>query len=186
MSITRTDRIVSRRTALAGLGAGTLGLALAATTRQAAAQDAAAEMANHPLVGTWHLTLPGPTGVPFHALISYTADGIVTQLAPGPANGMGAWEATGPRTGVLTVTFINTAADDPTKFESFGVARNMVEVDATGDAYAGQGEIEFRAFDGTTIDGPYGPFPVDGTRVQVETTFALVTAAASPEAAPAP
>ena len=51
---------VSRRTALAGLGAGGLGLALAATARPAAAQDATAEaMAGHPLVGTWAVMVPG-------------------------------------------------------------------------------------------------------------------------------
>ena len=187
MTTSHTRQAVSRRTALAGLGASGLGVALAAAAHPAAAQDATpTALAGHPLVGTWHLTLPGPTGVPFHALISYTADGIVTQLAPGPANGMGAWEATGPRTGVLTVTFVNTAADDPTAFESFGVARNAVEVDSAGNAYAGQGEIEFRALDGTRIDGPYGPFPVDGVRIPVEKmTFAPVTAA-SPAATPAP
>ncbi len=48
---------VSRRSALAGLGADGLGVALAATTRHAAAQDAATERAAHPLVGTW---LAGP------------------------------------------------------------------------------------------------------------------------------
>ena len=53
-------------------------------------------------------------------------------------------------------------------------------------ALAGLGEIEFRALDGTRIEGPYGPFPVDGKRVRVETAFALVTAAASPVATPAP
>ncbi len=62
----------------------------------------------------------------------------------------------------------------------------MVEVDAAGDAYTGQGEIEFRALDGSRIDGPYGPFPVDGIRVGVEAmTFAPMTAA-SPAASPAP
>ena len=39
---------VSRRTALAGLGAGGLGLALAATARRAAAQDAATDLAEPP------------------------------------------------------------------------------------------------------------------------------------------
>src|SRR5262249_15962415 len=47
-----SDRSVSRRIALAGLGAGGLGVALSAATRPAGAQDATAEMANHPLVGT--------------------------------------------------------------------------------------------------------------------------------------
>jgi hypothetical protein len=45
---------VSRRTALAGLAAGGLGLALAATTHHASAQDATpTAMTGHPMVGTW-------------------------------------------------------------------------------------------------------------------------------------
>ena len=40
MTTARIAAIVSRRTALAGLGAGGLGLALASTTRQTSAQDA--------------------------------------------------------------------------------------------------------------------------------------------------
>jgi hypothetical protein len=51
MTTHRTVASVTRRTALAGLGAGGLGVALAAAARPAAAQDAA--MANHPMVGTW-------------------------------------------------------------------------------------------------------------------------------------
>ena len=43
----------SRRTALAGLGAGALGVSLAAA-HHASAQDATpSEMAAHPIVGTW-------------------------------------------------------------------------------------------------------------------------------------
>lgn len=52
MTASRMRNSVSRRTALAGLGAGGLGVALAAA-RPAAAQDAAAEMAKHPIVGFW-------------------------------------------------------------------------------------------------------------------------------------
>jgi hypothetical protein len=52
MTPSQTD-LVSRRTALAGLSATGLGLALAATIHHASAQDTAAEMANHPMVGTW-------------------------------------------------------------------------------------------------------------------------------------
>ena len=52
-----TDRFVSRRTALAGLGATGAGFAIA--SRPAVAQDAATEMANHPIVGAWNAMTPG-------------------------------------------------------------------------------------------------------------------------------
>lgn len=184
MTTDRSRASVTRRTALAGLGAGGLGLALAATVRQASAQDATpVSMAGHPLVGAWMVTIPGPPNTPGPALIDYTSDGIVHQLDPSRGNATGAWAATGERTGVLTLVFVTYAPGSITDFQNLVVARNTVEVDAAGDAYAGQGEVEFRALDGTRLDGPFGPFPVTGRRVRAET---MVTAAASPEATPAP
>jgi hypothetical protein len=107
-----TSRIldpVSRRTALAGLGAGGLGVALAATVRHAAAQDATAtSFAGHPQVGVW--MVDAPIG---RAIAVYSADGsVVTALAAsqaGPAGvtfastQIGSWEPTGERGTHLTV-----------------------------------------------------------------------------------
>ncbi len=54
MTTPRITAPVSRRTALAGISAGGLGLAIASTTRQTSAQDATtATLATHPLTGTW-------------------------------------------------------------------------------------------------------------------------------------
>jgi hypothetical protein len=173
---------VSRRTALVGLGAGSLGLALA-TLPAAAHESMPAAMAGHPLVGTWFVTIPGFVDTLGPSLNVYTADGVVSQLDPSRGHAMGAWEATGERAGVVTLLFLNDAAGGTTVFESFGVVRHLIEADATGDTFVGQGEVEWRAFDGTKSEGPYGPYPVDGKRVRAETTFALVTAA-SPAATP--
>ena len=83
MTTSSTGRTVSRRAALAGLGVGGVGLALAATARPASAQDAATEMANHPIVGVWLVTTPiGPS------LAVFSADGTniqgVTTAQAGP------------------------------------------------------------------------------------------------------
>ena len=77
MTTRPAKRSLSRRAALAGLGAGGLGLALAAA-RPAVAQDATAEaMANHPIVGVWNVTTPaGP------ALAVFFADGTNIQGLP--------------------------------------------------------------------------------------------------------
>ena len=176
----RPDRSVSRRAALAGLGAG----ALATTVRSASTHDATpVAMAGHPLVGTWTVPFAGPEDPVGPALNSYGADGIVTQIDPIRGNASGAWEAAGPRTGLVTLVFLGYAPGSKTDF-TFAVARLFVEVDATGDHFAGQGEIEFRALDGTTKDGPFG-FSLEGTRVRVEPlTFAVQPAA--PGATPAP
>ena len=91
---------VSRRTALAGLGAGGLGLALGTSVRPASAQDATA---SHPIVGVWNVLNPGSPSV-----ANFQADGSVTFGQPpsyvDPALGVvfqgssiGTWEPTGAR-----------------------------------------------------------------------------------------
>jgi hypothetical protein len=97
MTTPRTSDTVSRRTALAGLGAGGLGLALTATTRSASAQDAATNMANHPMVGAWlvagrlgpSMTINGPTG-------TFIDSGLATEAGPNGvaflSTTIGTWE----------------------------------------------------------------------------------------------
>ena len=51
MSSSTGQPTVTRRTALAGLGAGALGVALAA--QGTSAQEATADLAEHPLTGSW-------------------------------------------------------------------------------------------------------------------------------------
>ena len=104
---------MSRRTALAALGAGGLGAALVARGGGAAAQDAAATMANHPIVGVWMVAAPtGP------ALAVFSADGTNVQgvptAQPGPQGvtftgaQVGTWEPVSERgihfTGVQLLT----------------------------------------------------------------------------------
>ena len=110
MTTPQPTALISRRTTLAGLGAGGLGLALtAATARQAAAQDATAnDLADHPNVGVW--MVESPSG---RALAVYSPDGsVITALAAsqaGPAGvvyastQIGTWEATSERGTHLTV-----------------------------------------------------------------------------------
>src|SRR5688572_12777988 len=98
MSTPRSTTAVSRRSAIAGLGAGGLGVAMAA--RQAAAQEAS--LAGHPNVGVWMVTSPiGP------AIAVYADDGsVITALTPTaagpqgvsyPSTQVGTWESTGER-----------------------------------------------------------------------------------------
>jgi hypothetical protein len=99
---TRSSSTVTRRSALAGLGAGSLGLAFAVTTHSALAQDAATEMANHPIVGNWMVTTgAGP------AMAVFLADGTNIQDLPATQAGpngvefvstqVGSWEPVSER-----------------------------------------------------------------------------------------
>ena len=100
---------MSRRAALAGLGAGGLGLALTAATRPAAAQEGATDLAGHPLVGTWVVMTPGgvvpqihgPDGSVISAFAPNYVDPVLGYTFQGP--GLGVWEATGERSGHFTL-----------------------------------------------------------------------------------
>ena len=112
-----TTAAVSRRTALAGIGAGGLGLALATTARGGAAQDAAAEMAGHPIVGVWNATTPGGP-----SLATFLADGSATFANPptaaDPTHGVvyqsssvGTWEPVSERGIHFTASLVITDAN---------------------------------------------------------------------------
>jgi hypothetical protein len=110
-----TNRSVSRRTALAGLGATGLGAALVARGGSAAAQDAAAKMANHPIVGVWMVTALGPN------LAVFSADGTNIQGVPTAQAGpqgvtftgaqVGTWEPISDRGIHFTGVQLQTDAD---------------------------------------------------------------------------
>jgi predicted lipoprotein len=144
MTTDRTDRSVSRRAALAGLGAGGLGLALAATARGVAAQDATpGATAGHPIVGTWVIDrdVTGTTEVP--VVVVFTADGGFIDPGQGVA---GVWEPTGPRSAAKTIIpFVDGGAG------GYVVVRATWEVDAGGDTMSGPASVTVVAPDGTVV-----------------------------------
>jgi hypothetical protein len=115
MTTRQSNRSVSRRTALSGLGAGGFALALT-TARPAAAQDAA-DLATHPLVGTWVVMTPGgvvpqtfgPDGSTVGALPPSYVDPTLGLTLQGPV--LGVWEASGERSGHFTVIQALSAPD---------------------------------------------------------------------------
>jgi hypothetical protein len=142
MTSSITPLTVSRRSALAGLGAGGLGLALA--TRGAAAQDATPfPMAGHPLVGAWIVDRnpDDPTEIPTYNV--FTADGGVIDPSVG---GAGVWEATGPDTANFTLT--GTIAE----LGGYFLVRGSLVVDAGGGTATASYSSTILAADGTTMD----------------------------------
>ncbi len=142
MTTSRIGRSVSRRAALAGLGAGGLGLALAA--RQASAQDATpGATANHPIVGTWIVDrdLSGTTEAP--VVVVFTADGGFIDAGQGVA---GVWEPTGPRSAAKTIIpFVQGGAG------GYVVVRATWEVDEGGDTMSGPASVTVVTPDGTAV-----------------------------------
>ncbi len=184
MTTSRPDQPVSRRTALAGLGAAGAGLALAATVHPAAAQEATPDaLASHPIVGTWFEEFdPGHPG----ALLDVTAfhaDGTVTESHPIGGTGIGIWRPTGERTYDQVVKFQNVS-DRPGTFVPGTVTGTFtLTIDEGGDTLAYEGTVDLRAMDGTTITN----FPTSGSgarRMTMESAVPPTTPAATPAATP--
>jgi hypothetical protein len=159
MSSSRPTTSVSRRTALAGLGAGGAALALSAA-RPAIAQDAATA---HPLVGAWLVAVPADPSRTV-ALNTYGADGNVQVTIDTGNTSHGTWEVTGPHTAALTV--VGFAPDPNGGPTGLVTLRGSIEVDETGQSFHGEGDEAVALPDGTVL----GPFPnaVVGTRITVQ------------------
>lgn len=182
MKIHRGLSAVSRRTALAGFGAGGLGLALAAHAVPAMAQDTAGDLADHPLVGGWLAQVPTAPGAPPVANVTInTADGFVINVAPvvrsGPngvsvaSGGVGMWESAGERSAHFTIvqvlsslegTFLGTVTIDghPTVSED-----GMTFIDDSPESL-----VTIRDPAGnvvSVVEGARVEQPVMGTRIEV-------------------
>jgi hypothetical protein len=139
MTISETNRIVSRRAALAGMGAG-LGFAVAIGPA-AARQATPGAMSGHPLVGTWIMDF-GDGSAP--VINAFTSDGIFVDAGFGIT---GVWESTGPTSGAFTWALILQE-----EFSGYLVVSGEIEVDQTGDAWTNTFADTTVAADGTVID----------------------------------
>ena len=96
---------VSRRSTLAALAGGSLGVAITAMSRSAAAQDTA----THPVIGTWSVEFEPAKPARVVLLVTFHADGSMVWSHPLGGIGIGVWTATGDRTVDSMVQFQNIA-----------------------------------------------------------------------------
>ena len=152
MTTHRTGTTVSRRTALAGLGAGGLGLALAPTVRSAVAQDATpSAMATHSIIGAWYFDFdPANPGTLF-VYTSFHADGTRSDVHPFAGAGIGAWTATGERTGESINKYQNIATAPRDVVPGTVTVCGSFTVDEDGNSFTGEGVVELRGIDGTIV-----------------------------------
>jgi hypothetical protein len=123
-----------------------------------------ADLAGHPLVGTWILNtnVDKPSKPP--TLASFGAAGIYSQVAADGAVGIGAWQATGERTAELT--FHELGSEDG-NYRGMVTIRAALEAAAHGQSLTATYTLEITDPDGTG-PGQYGPVTVTGTKVVVE------------------
>lgn len=139
--------------------------------------------ADHPLVGSWLVSItledqePG-AALPSNltSLVTYFADGNVlvanagqlTPLPPGSglffSEGHGQWVATSASG--AEASFVSLVLDQTGGLSSTNSAHTTLEVDASGNAYAGSFTIESTSSTGTSTGSQ--EVSVEGTRIQVE------------------
>ena len=185
MTNSRSNSTVSRRFALASLGAGGLGLTLAARSHRTAAQEGAGDLASHPLVGLWQLPIIGPdAAVSPWAFQIYHADGTMSSWNAGLTAGvLGLWRPTGERTADVLWVMQDVADDGAALTLTF---RLTFEVDETGDRSTNTGDLDIRDAGGVQVAAIPG---LEGTSTRV--TFDVnpatgSTASQAPDAAATP
>ena len=183
MTMSRTAASVSRRTALAGLGAGGLDLAFAAHGRGASAQEGPDSLAGHPLTGTWlAMSNPPLPDAPQAATPSvFGADGTVLLMFPltqaGPQGAVfnsaavGTWAADGERRGHFTA--VQVLSDANGTYLGTVTIDGYPEVGADGQTFVDDGSkvmVTIRDPAGAVVQqnlptGAPGGRPVTGTRM---------------------
>jgi hypothetical protein len=163
MTVSQTVDPVSRRIALAGLGAGGLGLAFGARTVAAAAPGLTT--AGHPLVGTWFLTTSSANPTDADDLFSLHADGTYVEANADGSVRLGVWEPTSPTTATLTITAYSRDAAGAS--EGGITLRLTLTLNPDGNSYTAEGTIELSAPDGSR-SGQAGPVRGEATRMLVE------------------
>jgi hypothetical protein len=180
-----SSRSVSRRAAVAGLAGG--GFALAASRLGVSAQDASpAAMASHPIVGTWYFDFdPANPGTLFVYTI-FHADGTRSDVHPFAGTGIGAWRATGDRTGMAINKYQNIATTPGDFVPGTVTVWSTFTVDEGGDSSTGEAVVELRAIDGTVV--ALFPFTAGepSHRLTVEPAPPVETPMTPPAATPAP
>ena len=156
-------------------------IAVLAGNGAAAAQDAAT--ADHPIVGTWTVTLGDDPHV--HGLLTHHADGTMTSsdpttlaVKPGmvvyQSGAHGVWEATGPTTIAYTYQQFNTDADG--NIVGIITVSGTREVSADGQSFTGSSVFQVADPDGNVLFSEPAP-EVRGERMTIVPVEAMATPA---------
>lgn len=102
--------------------------------------------ASSPIVGVWVVS---PVGDESGSIIALSSDGVVVDHETDGSTAIGAWEATGPTSGVMTfVFFFNEPADD---FTGSVIIRATLTYDDATDTVAVSYTVTGASPDGTVV-----------------------------------
>ena len=143
---------LSRRTALGRVAAVGAALGLGSRIGRAAVQEATpTALASHPIVGTWYADFdPTNPGTLFVYTI-FHADSTRTDVHPFAGAGIGAWEATGERTGRAINKYQNIATAPGDFVQGIVTVWSTFAVAEDGDSTTEDAVVELRGSDGAVV-----------------------------------
>lgn len=165
-----------------------LGLGATVFSTSAATQEDSAIPSDHPLIGTWRLTVTD-AGMEFPAIATWSADGTYTDITPNVTAiapdfvvfntpTLGTWEATGDNSGAFTAGYF--FSDGEGNLSTIGTLSGELETSDDGQTGTGNFAYSLSAPDGTLVHGSQGT--IEATRLTVVPMDELPTPAASPAA----
>ena len=143
---------ITRRGILARAAATSAALGLTTRLGRTAAQEATpVAMASHPIVGAWYFDFdPANPGTLFVYTI-FHADGTRTDVHPFAGTGIGAWEATGERTGRAINKYLNIATAPGDFVQGIVTVWSTFAVAEDGDSTTEEAVVELRGSDGAVV-----------------------------------
>lgn len=141
-------------------------LVIGGVPRTGAQEASPIAAAAHPLVGSWVIDPDANPASDPPALAIFHADGTTVELHEREPDGVGAWQATGPRTAAVTIVYHNL--NESLKLQFTVTVRGEIEVDATGAAFTAHYLAETTAPDGKVTATEEAT--ATGTRITVEPT----------------
>ena len=178
---------MSRRTYLfTALTIVALSLAAPLMWTAARAQDDSAIPSDHPLIGTWRVTV-SEEGMEYPAISTWSADGTYTDITPNVTAvapdlvvfgtpSLGTWEGTGDNSGAFTAGYFYS--DGQGNLSTVGTISGDFEVG--DDGQTGTGSFSYAVFapDGALVHAGEGM--VEATRLTIVPRDELATPAATP------
>jgi len=119
-------------------------------------------METHPIVGTWSADFDPENPGTLFVYTSFHADGTRTDVHPFAGAGIGAWEATGERTGRAINKYMNIATAPGDFVQGTVTVWSTFEVAEDGNSTTEDVVVELRASDGAVV--ALFPFSGGGSR----------------------
>lgn len=170
---------VTRRSILAGLAGGGLGVAVTTLNGTVAAQDATPEMAGHPVIGTWSVEFEPAQPAHVSVLIIFHGDGSMVWSHPFGGIGIGVWTVTGERT-VDSMTKHQNISSTPGEYVPGTVTSWSSFTVEEDDSLSERGMVEVQTTDGTVV----AVFPHEPTNRFMRMTVEPPPSLDLPEATP--